>query len=135
MTLIEAQNRIVKMFDQAWTDTPIEHQNTTIEKDGLEEWVRLTIQHGPPKPINLSMGAMRYGTASVQIFTKSDIGQGRACDLAAKAGKFIQSLNVGTLVFSPYELIVLGIKATEGLTTTETDWFQVNVLVDFSFID
>ena len=135
MNLIEVQNRIVKSFDQAWTDTPIEHQNTTIEKDSVDEWVRLTIQHGSPKPIDFKMNAIRYGTVHVQIFTRSDIGQGRACDLAVKAGKYVQSLGIGTLVFSPYEVAILGNKATEGLTTTETDWFQVNVMVDFTFID
>lgn len=135
MNLIDVQNMVVQSFDQSWLDCPIEHQNVTIDKDGIDEWVRLTIQHGQPKPIDFKMNAMRYGTVHLQVFTKSDIGQGRACELAVKAGKMIQQMGFGTLVFSPYELIVLGNKATEGLTTTETDWFQVNVMVDFTFID
>ena len=135
MNLIDVQNKVVQSFDQAWLDCTIEHQNVTIDKENLAEWVRLTIQHGPPKPIDFKMNAMRYGTVHLQVFTKSDIGQGRACELAIKAGKMIQQMGFGTLVFSPYELIVLGNKATEGLTTTETDWFQVNVMVDFTFID
>jgi hypothetical protein len=135
MNLIDVQNRIVKAFDQFWTYTPIEHQNTTLDKDSLDEWIRLTIQHGQPKPIDFKMNAIRYGTASVQVFTKSDIGQGRACDLAVIAGQYIKALSTGSLVFSPYEVVVLGNKATPGLTTTETDWFQVNVMIDFTFID
>lgn len=135
MNLIDVQNKVVQTFDQSWLDCPIEHQNVTIDKEDLAEWVRLTIQHGSPKPIDFKMNAIRYGTVQLQVFTKSDIGQGRACELAVKAGKMIQQMGFGTLVFSPYELIVLGNKATEGLTTTETDWFQVNVMVDFTFID
>ncbi len=135
MNIVEVQNLIVKAFDQFWIDTPLEHQNATIEKDGIDEWVRLTIQHGFPKPIDLQMNAMRYGSVNVQIFTKPDIGQGRACDLAVKAGNFIKSLNFKSLVFAPYSVVVLGKKATEGLTTTETEWFQVNTIVDFTFID
>ncbi len=135
MNIVEVQNKIVKSFDQFWTDTPLEHQNVTIDKDSLDEWVRLTIQHGAPKPIDFKMNAMRYGTVSIQIFTKSDIGQGRACELAVKAASFVSTLGMGTLVFAPYEIVILGNKATEGLTTTETDWFQVNAMVDFTFID
>ena len=135
MNLIDVQNKVVQTFDRFWLDCSIEHQNVTIDKENLAEWVRLTIQHGLPKPIDFKMNAMRYGTVHLQVFTKSDIGQGRACELAVKAGKMIQQMGFGTLVFSPYELIILGSKATEGLTTTETDWFQVNVKVDFTFID
>lgn len=135
MNLIDVQNKVVQTFDRFWLDCSIEHQNVTIDKENLAEWVRLTIQHGLPKPIDFKMNAIRYGTVQLQVFTKSDIGQGRACELAIKAGKMIQQMGFGTLVFSPYELIVLGNKATEGLTTTETDWFQVNVMVDFTFID
>lgn len=135
MNILDVQNRVVQIFDQLWIECPVEHQNTTIDKSTLDEWVRLTIQHGRPTPADLKMNAMRYGTVYLQVFTKSDIGQGRACELAVKAGSVIQKMGFDTLVFSPYEIMVLGNKATEGLTTTETNWFQVTVLVDFKFID
>ena len=70
MNIIDVQNRVVQSFDQSWLDCAIEHQNVTIDKDGLSEWVRLTIQHGQPKPIDFKMNAMRYGTVHIQVFTE-----------------------------------------------------------------
>lgn len=135
MKISEVQNFIVESFDKAWIDTKLEHANMTIDKDLLDEWVRLTIVHGPAKPINLQMGADRSGSAYVQVFTKSDIGQGRAIELATKAGELFGSFTLNGLTIYPYEIMVLANKATAGLTTTETSWFQVNCVIDFRFID
>lgn len=135
MKLIEVQNSIVMHFDRFWDSSPIEHQNTTIEKDNVTEWVRLTVHHHKPEPLNFKNDAIRFGAVSIQVFTEPDIGQGLAVELAVKAAELIRKLAVGTLVFKPYELIVLGNKATEGLTTTETRWFQVNAVIEFSYVD
>jgi len=135
MNIQEVQNFIVESFDAYWTDTAIEHANTTTDKTVVEEFVRLTIVHGSAMRIDLKLGALRKGSVYVQVFTKSDIGQGRAIELATKAGAFLQSLILQGLNMSPYELMVLGNKATAGLTTTETSWFQVNSITDFSFVD
>jgi len=135
MNIIDVQNHIVQSFDTFWNDTALEHANITIKKDTLDEFVRLTILHHRPKPFTLKNRALRSGSANVQIFTKMEIGQGRAMILAEKAGKFLSALSVGQLTMKPYELVVLGNKATSGLTTTETPWFQINCIVDFTYID
>lgn len=135
MNINQVQNFIVSQFDAYWTDTSIEHANLTIDKTSLDEFIRLTLVYGPAKRINMKLGALRYGSVYAQVFTKSDIGQGRAIELATKAGEFIQGLDLQGLNMSPYELMVLGNKATAGLTTTETSWFQVNCITDFSFVD
>lgn len=135
MDINTVQNFIVEEFDSYWIDTQIEHANLTIDKTSLDEWVRLTIVHGPAKRVNMKLGALRTGSVYVQVFTKSDVGQGRAIELATKAGEFIQALQLTGLNMSPYELMVLANKATAGLTTTETSWFQVNSITDFTFVD
>lgn len=135
MKILEFQKFIVESFDRFWADTALEHANLTIDKVDLDEWVRLSIVYGPSKAINLAMGAKRSGSIYLQVFTKSDIGQGRATELAVKAGEFLSSLSLQGLDLYPYELMVLGNKATAGLTTTETSWFQINCIVDFVFID
>ncbi len=135
MNIIEVQNLIVESFDTFWIDTAVEHANITIDKSTLTEFVRLTILHDRPKPFTLCMRALRGGSANVQIFTKMEIGQGRAMELAKKAGQFLSSLSTGQLTMKPYDIVVLGNKATAGLTTTETPWFQINCIVDFTYID
>lgn len=135
MTLVEVQNLIVKRFDALWRETALEHINTTIDKSSLDEWARLSITHGAAKPITYALAAKRGGFVSCQIFTKTDIGQGRAIELAEKAGRYLQTLSTGSLVMKPHELVISNNKASDALTTTETEWFQVNCIVDFTFVD
>ena len=135
MNIVEVQNIIVKGFDALWRDKKLEHVNNTIDKKELSEWARLSITHGQSRAITFAMAAKRGGFVSVQIFTKTDIGQGRAITLAEKAGKYLQTLSTGSLVMKPHDVVVLNNKASDALTTTETEWFQVNCIVDFVFID
>lgn len=135
MNIVDVQNRIVERFDSYWQDTALEHVNTAIDKSDLEEWVRLSIIHSPAKRFSFTNSAKRGGSANVQVFVKDGIGQGRAVELAVKAGEFLMTLSTGTLRFEPYDIRVVGNKASDALTTTETSWFQVNCFVDFTFID
>ena len=135
MTLVDVQNIIVEGFDALWIDTKLEHVNTTIDKTNLTEWARLSINHGPAKTFTFAKAAKRSGHASVQIFTKMEIGQGRAIELAERAGRFLNSLSTGSLVMMPHEVTVLHNKVSDSLTTTEASWFQVNCIVDFTYID
>ena len=135
MTVEEVQNRIVERFDSYWLDTALEHVNTAIDKLNLEEWVRLSIIHSPAKRFSFTNAAKRGGAASVQVFVKDGTGQGRAVSLAVKAGEYLMTLSTGTLRFEPYDIRIVGNKASDALTTTETSWFQVNCFVDFTFID
>lgn len=135
MNIQEVQDLIVNRFDAAWFDTSLEHVNTVIDKLDIEEWARLSIVHGQSKAISFAMTAKRNGHVNVQIFTKIDIGQGRAVSLAKKAGDILTSLSTGSLVFYPYDINIVGNKASDSLTTTEISWFQVNCIVDFTYID
>lgn len=135
MTLVEVQNLIVKRFDTLWQETALEHANTTIDKSKLDEWAKLSITHSPARIISFAMAAKRGGFASCQIFTKTEIGQGRAIELAEKAGRYLQTMSTGSLVMKPHDIVILNNKASDALTTTETEWFQVNCIVDFTFID
>lgn len=135
MTESEVQNLVVQRFDSMWFDTSIEHSNTRIDKDSLNEWVRLSIQFSPARRIGFGKTALRRGTIYVQTFTKIGIGQGRSIELAEKAAAIFGSWTVPGLDLSPHDLTILGEKATMGLTTTETNWFQVNCAIDFSFVD
>ena len=135
MTIEEVQNRIVERFDSYWQDTALEHVNTAIDKSKLEEWARLSIIHSPAKRFSFTNAAKRGGAVSVQVFVKDGTGQGRAVSLAVKAGQYIMTLSTGTLRFEPFDIRVVGNKASDALTTTETSWFQVNCFVDFTFID
>lgn len=135
MELETVQNLIISKFDAFWLTTPIEHVNSAIDKTKIDEWVRLSISHMPAKPFTFAMGSVRGGFVNIQIFTKMNIGQGRAIDLATKAGKFIQALSTGSLVMRPYDLTIVGNKASNTLTTTEISWFQVNCIIEFTYID
>lgn len=135
MNFIEVNDYIVSRFDSYWLDTPIEHSNTTIDKSAIDEWVRLTVIHDTPRQIDFHKASLRSGSINLQVFIKPEIGQGRANRLAAKAGDFLVRLSTGTLRMKPYDIVVLGNKATMGLTTTETPWFQINCIVDFTYID
>ncbi len=135
MNIEKVQNFIVSEFNAFWIDTQVENTNTSIDKTNLDEWVRLSIAYDSSKPFNFKLNALRSGCISLQVFTKPDIGQGRAIHLAEKAGIFLSSLRKESLVCMPYNILVLNNKATEGLTTTETIWFQVNCKTDFTFID
>ena len=135
MNIVDVQNKIIQVFDMLWQECPVEQSNTTIDKSGLEEWVRITVNHGFAKPINLSMDAIRGGFVSIQVFTVNDIGSGRALELAVRAADIIRNIKFGTLTFMPYEIFDRGNNATGGLTTTEINWFQVNAMIDFQFVD
>lgn len=135
MTLVEAQNWIVSNFSALWLDTPLEHTNMTIDKSAIDEWAKLSITHSPAKVISLAMASKRGGFVSCQIFTKTEIGQGRAVTLAEQAGRYLQTLSTGSLVMKPHDIVILNNKASDALTTTETAWFQVNCIADFTYID
>lgn len=135
MTNETVLNYIVKAFDSFWFDTPLEHVNHTLDKDELLEWARLSIAFGVPKPFTLSMAAKRGGYVDIQIFVKPESGQGRAIQLAEIASAFFKSANTGSLVFYPHDLTIVGEQATDGLTTTEAQWFQVRSSIEFCFID
>ena len=134
MTETEVQNLIVQRFDSQWYETEVEYANTRIDKDNLSEWVKLSIQFSPSIRIGFSKAALRRGTIYVQSFTKIGIAQGRAIELAEKVAAVFVDWDIEGLNLSQHDITILGEKATMGITTTETNWFQVNCAIDFSFV-
>lgn len=134
MTDSEVQNLIVQRFDSSWDETQIEYPNTRIDKDLLDEWVRLSIQINRSRQIGLGKTAKRGGTIHVQVFTRVGTAQGRCLELAEKAARIFDIWDQDSIVIHPYDISIQGEKATMVMTTTEVNWFQINCMVDYTYV-
>lgn len=134
MTDIEVNNFIVQRFVDNWFETPVEHSNTRLETSGLPEWVRLSVLPRGGKKIGFKIGSHRGGSVHVQVFVKVDTGAGRALELARIAGLIFDRVIYNTLVFDQHDVIIVGESVAMGLNTVKSGWYQVNCIIDYSFI-
>lgn len=122
MSYLTEKKNIEEFFIANWTHTPIEFENG--ETSLTSEYVRITIQNGDA--FQVSMGdnpSFRHvGVVFVQIFTATDIGSGRALELADLVDQLFRIAVVSNIHFS-----VPQVKRIRN----ESEWFQVNVSIAF----
>lgn len=135
MTESEALTFITERFATIWTATPIEYDNVNIDKDSLDEWVRLTIRPMDARRLGFGNSTRRYGVVYVQVFVKEMIGSGRAIELATTAGDVFGLIRKNSLVFTPYDLTVVGDSSSLNTLSEKISWFQVNCAIEYNFID
>lgn len=135
MTDSEVLSFIVPRFDTIWTYTPIEYANNRLETEGLPEWARLTVKPSASRKIGFDEKARRFGTVHIQVFVRIGTGQGRPTELAVLAGEIFGGVISGSLVFDSYIIHDVGESVAMGLNTVKSGWYQMNVSIDYSFID
>lgn len=142
-TFDEATDDILTIFSDAWNaDAPnptlVDYPNIA-PSDGVDlppdsnlSWARVTIQHQAGRQSSLS-GANntqsydRDGLLTVQIFTAAGSGLSEAHELA----KIVADAYEG--VASPKEVWFRNVRVNE--VGSEGDWYQTNVLVDFTYTE
>lgn len=132
-TFAEANDSILKLFKDAWdlTTWSVDYENVSGElPTGTDPWARVTLRHfgGRNSSLAGALGTQRFdrsGTLAVQIFVPTGEGLSEAFALAK-------------IVADAYE----GQSTTNGVwfrnvrvneIGPDGDWFQVNVLVDFTY--
>ena len=122
MSYQQEKQDIEEWFQTEWIHTPIAFENKTY--DGVDEWVRLTIQNGPA--FQASMGdnpAFRFtGVVFVQIFTTTDTGSGRAVELVDIAETMFRNLVLTNLRFKVSQVKKMG---------KSGELYQINVSTEF----
>jgi len=126
---------LTQHFSSNWVGEVVEYQNTRIEKDTLQAFLRFSVVFSPPKIISLNKDTRRRGSIFVQCFTKQRIGLGKALSMAEQVGVLFKDFSFESLRVDPVDIQIIGEKASQGLTTTEIEWFQINSIIDFDFID
>lgn len=137
-TVQEAVDDILTIFKIAWDTTghAVDYENVT-PADGVvfppttaDPWARVVIRHGPAVQSSLS-GAFttqrytRVGVFIVQIFVT--VGQGLSD--GRSLAKIVTDAYEG--VASPRQVWFRNVRANE--IGSDGDWFQINVLVDFTY--
>ncbi len=132
-TFDQANSDILTIFKTAWDATGhlalyenVKGARPTAQKP----WARLTIRHGPPGPTSLSGGTGKHrfernGLLTAQIFIPN--GQGLSegyvlCKIVADAFEGVAT---------PLQVWFRNIRVNE--VGPAGEWFQFNVLVDFTY--
>lgn len=128
MSYLQEKLDIEEYFRTGWTHTPITFENGESFED--EEWVRLTISNG--RSFQASMGdnpAFRhYGVVYVQIYTKTNVGSGRALELADFADTMFRNLVLTNLRFKVPQVRRIPNNQRVNL---RPEWLQINVSTEF----
>lgn len=124
MSFLTEKSTIEQFFKLNFTEALIKYENDEMNDDSVNEWVRISIQNS--KSFQASLGSnplFRYiGVVFVQIFTKLDIGSGRAIEIADNLTQLFRAKRIGDIVFKVPSLQKIGVS---------NDWYQVNVSVEF----
>lgn len=137
MSEAEVFQIITARFAQLWTATPVEYENTIIQKTNVSEWVRFTVRPIPGGAIRLGFGRSirKFGHVFIQVFVNEDIGSGRAMELAHIAGEVFNLYISGKLVFGPASVEIVGDSSSLATISNKIPWFQVNCNLPYSFIE
>lgn len=122
MSYLQEKRDIEEYFLLGWAYTPILFENG--ESSEADDWVRLSIQNGDAKQVSMGDNpAFRHiGVVSVQIFTKTDAGSGRALELADAVDQLFRNLVLTNLRFK--------VPQVRRVPST-SEWFQINVSTEF----
>lgn len=123
MSYLQEKLDIENYFKAQWSHTPIVYENDEYNGSG-DEWVRLSIQNAEAKQVSMGDNpSFRYiGIVFVQIFTRTDIGSGRAIGLADLVEQLFKNLVLTNLRFKVPQVTRM---------PTTAAFFQVNVSTDF----
>lgn len=123
MSYILEKSTIEQFLNSNFLETLIKYENDEMN-DEVNEWIRVSIQNS--KAYQASLGSnplFRYvGIMFIQIFTKLDIGSGRAVEIADVLTQLFRAKRIGDIVFKVPSLQKIGVS---------NGWYQVNVSVEF----
>ncbi len=92
MTFASVQTTLETFFKTQWTYTAIEFENDSLDTNGLDEFVRFSIQFGDGKPMALGNKEFRYpAVLFVQIFNRPAVGNARSMILADLASALFRT--------------------------------------------
>lgn len=134
MNELDILNLVTSTFSSQFSECDVELPNFRLNKDNLNEWVRLSIKPYNPIKINLNRDLQRRGTVYIQVFTKIDKGAGRAFELATVAAAIFESKMIGRVEFDGSEIREIGLSVSESSATTDSGWYQVNAMIDYKVI-
>ena len=134
MNDLDILNAITGHFATTFTLCDVEYPNVRIDKNSVEEWVRISIKPYNPKLRNLKKGTIRRGAVYIQAFVKPDTGSGRAFELACTASEIFENRFVGSIEFDAAETIDVGLSASGTALSSESGWYQVNAIIDYKVI-
>lgn len=128
-TFAEAYNDILDRFQTTWNPTGFvaELQNMPPPTPVIgEPWARLIVQHtGQQQSMMAAQFCDRIGTITVEIYVPKDEGLNRGYDLSRLIVQAFQGIPTPKNVwFRNARLNEIGLS---------TDWFQINVLIDFEY--
>lgn len=122
MSFLTEQIDIESYFKSKWSHTSIAYDNVEFDPKDETEWVRFVIRNGNARQTSMAHdnpSYRYYGVIYVQIFTRSDIGVGRALKLADYVTVLFRSASVNGIQFKVPSITRVG--------NMEDSWFQVNV--------
>lgn len=128
MSYLQEKLDIETYFSANWAYTPVVFENGESQEDN--DWVRLVINNG--RAYQASMGdnpAFRhYGVVYVMIFTKTNVGSGRALELVDYADALFRNLVLTNLRFKVPQIRRI---ANNERVNLRPEWLQVNVSTEF----
>jgi hypothetical protein len=122
MSYLQEQIDIEDFFKLAWTENPAVYENGLSLED--PEWVRLTVLNGNAKQVTMGddPAFRHYGLVVIQIFTKPNIGAGRAKQLADLIDVMFRNALISNLRFGVPQIM---------RGPSSPDWYQLNVSIAF----
>lgn len=122
MNNLEEKMVVEQLLSAEWP-TPIFFENTFADNT-LSEWARATILQAQSSQVTLGDNPefRVYSTLFLQIFTKKNIGSGRAMQLADEAVNLLRNLDTGGLRFLVPQI---------SRSNDSGEWFQINVSTMF----
>ena len=122
MSYAATKSSIETYFQDNWDQTPVMFDNGESNESG--DWVRLVIRNGDAFQASLGDDPTyrHIGVAIVQIFTATDVGSGRALELADLVYTLFRNKYLDGITFK-----VPQVKEVPN----QSEWFQVNVSTEF----
>lgn len=121
------QTAIEEFFKDGMPDKQLVFENMpSVSPDLFDEFLRLTVQFGTSKRMQLGGGAYRHpGLVMVQIMTKEGVGSARGVAIADE----VSALFVDVV----HEQINFQVPYVTKMAVAEKGWFQVQVSIPFYF--
>ncbi len=133
----DVRKTIETYMNSNWSYTSVGYINSTLDTDGLSEYITITIRPVDSEqvilgqPLNLSDGQRRDYVLFFQIFTDLGGGSGRAYELADFIEDLFNMKTLPTLEGRKIEFLVPRPPDSEGdvsdTNQTRKGWFQVNM--------
>jgi hypothetical protein len=125
MTYTTEKNVIEAYLNANFTGVRLAYENDEMTDVSVNEWIRVSIQNADAFQASLGSNPLfRYlGILYFQIFTRPDIGSGRAIEIADMLSALFRAVKVSGITFKTPKLQKLGVR---------NGWYQVNLSTAFS---